>query len=292
VEDCVGSCALVRLENNVKYIITSRHVVFDEDEDCIFINSISFKVGSQTYSNIIGNVKYHGSSDSERDLAFFQVIGNLPHKGGFHLSLSTNVYQGQSIGIFGFPLAVDEEHKFIDDPKLLLGSVSAAGAAIDIALTDISGSMPNMSGGAVLDKMYNYSVLAGIHMGNIWHDAKDKKPVNEVAEVTYTPSDHQMRYDRLIIPTEPTVAAVVDDQSPESPEKAEVPNMEALILGSPPENARSRGFYAVENIPHKGSMTYFVPSHTIIRYLEPLVGKKMMKHIAQTNTIVKRKKLR
>jgi hypothetical protein len=112
-------------------------------------------------------VTYHGSSDAERDLAFFKVIGNLLHAGGFPLSSSTRVYQGHSIAIFGFPFAVDEEGIFIEDPKLLLGVVSAAGAAIDIALTDISGLMPNMSGGAVLGKVNNYTVLVGIHLGNI-----------------------------------------------------------------------------------------------------------------------------
>jgi hypothetical protein len=254
------------------------------------MNRIKFKVGLQTYSLRTNNVTYHGSSDAERDLAFFKVIGNLPHEGGFHLSLSTNVYQGQSIGIFGFPLAIDEERIFIEHPKLLLGVVSAAGAAIDIALTDISGSMPNMSGGAVLGKFNNYTVLVGIHTGNIWHLAKDNMPVKQVEEVPYITSDHQMKLDRLIY-TEPSGALAVDDQSPGSPEKAEVPNIEGLILGSPKKNTRTRGLHAVENIPHKGSMSYFVPAHTIIRYLAPRVGRNLLAECnAQTNKGVKRQK--
>jgi hypothetical protein len=100
-------------------------------------------------------------------------------------------------------------------------------------------------------------------------------PVKEVEESLHITSDHQMKSDHLIH-YEPTVAVAVDDQSPESPEKAEVPNIEALILGSPPEKARTRGLYAVENIPHKGSMSYFVSAHTIIRYLAPRYGRNYL----------------
>jgi hypothetical protein len=101
LEECVGSCALVRLENGVRHILTSRHVVFDPDEGGILIECISFYVGLQTYNYRMCDVKYHGSSDDERDLAFFEIIGEVPTVGGFCLSL-TNIYQGQSIAIFGY----------------------------------------------------------------------------------------------------------------------------------------------------------------------------------------------
>ena len=281
-EICVGSCALVRLVNNTMYILTCRHVVFDEDEGGIPTYHLSFWFGLEMYSTERGNVRYHGSSDEERDLSFFQVIGVLPVDGGFGLSLNIDVYQGQSIIIAGFPLAIDDEGILMEDPKILSGLVSAAGAALDIALADISGSMPNMSGGAILGKITRYEVLLGIHKGVYWHEERGHRPIEEEEEVPNSTSEgYQIIIDPTIA-TRPTVDVVMDDQSNVSPGKADRPDIDALsIVGSPPENVRFRGLYAMENVPHKGSMSYFVPAHTIIRYLAPHVGGKLTGSISK-----------
>jgi hypothetical protein len=78
-------------------------------------------------------------------------------------------------------------------------------------------------------------------------------------------------------------AVVVDDESLASPGKEDIPDIDALsIVGSPPENIRSRGLYAMENVPLKGSMAYFVPTHTIVRYLAPNFNLKRILQISHT----------
>ena len=63
-------------------------------------------------------------------------------------------------------------------------------------------------------------------------------------------------------------AVVKNDQSIASPCKEVIPEINALsIVGSPPENIRSRVLYAMENKPQKGSMTYFLPKRTLVTYL-------------------------
>lgn len=252
------------------YILTCRHVVFDEDEGGIPMYDLAFQFASQIY--MVKNLKYVGSSDAGRDLSIFEVIGVTSDRHGFQLS-EFDIYQGQSIIVAGFPIAIDEEGILLECPKLLSGIVSAAGAVHDVALADISAAMPNMSGGPVLSKCSEFKLLLGLHLGVYWHEQTAHKPIKEAEQLPSSATEgYHIVQDRIIL-SKPAV--IVDDQSLASPGKEDIPDIDALsIVGSPPENIRSRGLYAMENVPQKGSMAYFVPTHTIVRYLVPNINLK------------------
>ena len=284
---CVGSCASVLLCTNpalgttAMYILTCRHVVFNEDEGGILMYDLAFNFAGRTYSAACGNLEYVGSSDPKNDLSFFKVIGEKSSLHGFSILDGLDVYQGQSIVVAGFPIAIDQEGILTSCTKFLAGIISAVDAIEVIALADISASMPNMSGGAVISKVGEFKYLLGLHMGVFWHEERAHKikgaePSGASQELL---SENAIAVEQLylvqdkIIPIKPAVKE--NDQSIASPCKEAIPAINALsIIESPPENTRYRGLYAMENIPQKGSMAYFVPKRTIAKYLQTLCKTK------------------
>ena len=288
--DCVGSCASVllclspALGTTAMYILTCRHVVFDEDEGGILMYDLAFNFTGRTYSEACGNLEYVGSSDPEHDLSFFKVIGEDYPLHGFSILDGLDVYQGQSIVVAGFPIAIDQEGILTSSTKHLAGIISAVDAIEVIALADISASMPNMSGGAVLSKGGEFKYLLGLHMGVCWHEERAHKikgaePSGASQELL---SENAIAVEQLYLVQDKTVlikpikpAVDENEQSIASPCKEAIPAIDALsVVESPPENTRSRGLYAMENIPQKGSMAYFVPKRTIAKYLQTLCKTK------------------
>jgi hypothetical protein len=203
--------------------------------------NLAFKFASQTYSAALKNLKYVGSSDAGRDLSIFEVIGVTSDRHGFRLS-EFDICQGQSIIVAGFPIAVDGEGILLEYPKLLSGIISAAGAVHDVALADISAAMPNMSGGPVLSKCSEFKSLLGLHLGVYWHEQTAHKPIKEAEQLPSSTSEgYHIVQDPMFL-SQPAV--VVDDQSLASPGKEDIPDNSLSIVGSHPENIRSRGLYA------------------------------------------------
>lgn len=141
---------------------------------------ISCCFSEQTYSLKDNNLQYLGSSNTELDLAFFQVIEagkgdscEIDEKEvkGFNLNVDFDIYQGQPIILAGFPIALASlEGKLEKTPKIQGGRVAAAGSYHDIAFGDISGSLPNTSGGAIISTIDIGNGLLGVHMGAVWHE--------------------------------------------------------------------------------------------------------------------------
>ena len=66
------------------YILTCRHVVFNEVGGSILMYDLVFDFAGRKYSAASKNCKYVGSSDPEHDLSIFEVIiETYPHHGFF-----------------------------------------------------------------------------------------------------------------------------------------------------------------------------------------------------------------
>jgi Trypsin-like peptidase domain len=171
---CQGSFALLVWLKKL-YIITCRHVVFDEDMGGIPIFCLFFVIQNMSFSAKEGNLKYVGSTNSELDLSFFEVQNEAVK--GFHLDVNHDVYQGQSITIAGFPSGLEElEGELEKEPKVQSGRVAAAGSVNKVAFSDISGSLPNTSGAAMISTMDFGRTLYGIHGGAV--NDPSKNPMN------------------------------------------------------------------------------------------------------------------
>ena len=180
-DKCQGSCVLVSWLDKC-YILTSRHVVFEEAEGGIPTKSISCIFEKRIFSPEKNTLKYFGSSNSEIDLAFF-LVGTSKVSKGFILETHRDIYHGQDIMVAGYPIALgDVEGKLVNSVKIQCGRVSSAGSFHDIAFTDISGCLPNTSGGAMISSTDSGKHILGIHMGAIWHEDLDNK-VGHVTEV-------------------------------------------------------------------------------------------------------------
>ena len=259
---CQGSCVLVEWLQKT-YILTCRHVVFDEGIGIIPMNHLSCLFGKESYSRKKGNLQYLGSTNSELDLAFFLVdgTGNIE---GFELNIDVDIYQGQPIMLAGFPIALaDLEGKLVSVPKIQSGRVAAAGSFHDIAFGDISGSMPNTSGGAIVSTTDGGKSVFGIHEGVAYHEDLSNK-VGHVIEKQIKIK----REKKYLLQKDPETA--VSDGSPNAtPEKSKMPDLKELDISkeattvSPEGKTRSRGLYASANIPQKGAMSYFATNKTI-----------------------------
>jgi hypothetical protein len=108
-----------------------------------------------------------------------------------------------------------------------------------------------------LRKRSEFKLLLGLHLGVYWHEQTAHKPIKEAEQLPSSTSEGYHIVQDPIFLSQPAV--VVDNQSLASPGKEDIPDIDSLsIVGSPPENIRSRGLYAMENVPQKGSMAYFV----------------------------------
>jgi Trypsin-like peptidase domain len=247
-EVCQGSFALLVWLKKL-YIITCRHVVFDEDMGGIPIFCLSFVIQNMSFSAKEGNLKYVGSTNSELDLSFFEVQNEAVK--GFHLDVNHDVYQGQSITIAGFPSGLEElEGELEKEPKVRSGRVAAAGSVNKVAFSDISGSLPNTSGAAMISTMDFGRTLYGIHGGAVYYEDTVNKLKYENEKTT------RIR--------QKDIYNLVNDKT-----LAEAPNLPNVkeLYDSPEGNVRSRGLHASDNMKHKGAMTFFMTNSTIASFL-------------------------
>lgn len=260
---CQGSCVLVEWLQKT-YILTCRHVVFDEDSGIIPMDLLSCLFGKVSYSRKKGNLQYLGSTNSELDLAFFLAGDETSNIEGFDLNIDVDIYQGQPIMLAGFPIALaDLEGKLVGVPKIQAGRVAAAGSFHDIAFGDISGSMPNTSGGAIVSTTDGGKSVFGIHNGVAYHEILDDKVGHVIEKPIKT-----KREKKYLLVKDPETA--VSDGSPNAtPKKGNMPDLKKLDISqeattvSPEGNTRSRGLYASANVPQKGAMSYLTTNKTI-----------------------------
>ena len=206
-------------------------------------------------------------------MAFF-LVKSPDFIEGFILEINRDIYHGQEIVMAGFPLALaDVEGKLVTSAKFHSGRVSAAGSFHDTAFTDISGCLPNTSGGAMISSIDSGKHILGIHMGVIWHEDLDNKlghVIEELPEIEVG-KEYHLWVDEVLPSTPP------DSPAPDgAPRKGDTSKLKELTpsstadipIVSPAGNTRSRGMYASDNIPFKGAMSYFVTNATILKILK------------------------
>lgn len=104
-KECQGSFALV-IWLGKPYIITCRHVVYNEDLGGIPIFKLSFMIQNKIFSaEEGGNSEYVGSTNSALDLSFFLVKSKVTN--GFSLDAGRDVYEGQSIIMASYPSGLE-----------------------------------------------------------------------------------------------------------------------------------------------------------------------------------------
>lgn len=210
---------------------------------------LSFVIQKKTFSAKAGNLEYVGSTNSELDLSFFIVRNEAVE--GFILDVNRDAYQGQSITLAGFPSGLEElEGKLEKDPKIQSGRIAAAGSFNRIAFSDISGSLPNTSGAAMMSVVDCGRTLFGIHGGAVYYEDTSNKLTDEI-EKSPRVKDKDV-YD--------VVKDAIVEQAPDLPDVKE-------LYDSPEANIRSRGLHATDNIQHKGAMTYYMTNTTIANFL-------------------------
>lgn len=255
-EECQGSFALV-VWLGKPYIITCRHVVYDEDLGGIPIFKLSFMIQNKTFSaKEGGNSEYLGSTNSELDLSFFLVKNEVAE--GFSLDAGRDVFEGQSIIMASYPSGLEElEGELENKPKFQSGRVSSAGSVNLIAFSDISGSMPNSSGAAMISTISDGRTLYGIHGGAVYYEDTDNKLKSETEKIPRV-----LEEDMFHLIKDVTILEL-EDESSNSGNDSDTPE----LFNSPVENVRSRGLHASDNIQHKGAMTYFITNSTIVSFL-------------------------
>jgi hypothetical protein len=263
-DECVGSCVSILVSKGRMFIITCRHVVLYRF--AIDMSKLCFKFHFTSYSG--SAISYSGSSSSEIDLVFFEV--NTGNKSGFILDSELTVYQGQDILVASYPTSIDNDLITGSSPKINCGKVSAALVFDSIALTDVSSTLPSSSGGAVASIIDQAKHLLGIHMGTFWHEDLENKPETQMIRDSNTILElYAIQHDKVLDGN-----VVTEESFNSSPSKDSSPpglDLKALEIDSPPENIRLRGLYALDNVPHKGSMSYFVTARTIVMYLAQLI---------------------
>ena len=281
------------------YIVTCRHVVYDDELGGIPMYCLSFNFGidKQVYSAENENITFVGSSTPAIDLSFFQVETDT--KVGF--TPINDIHQGQSIIAVGFPFATDVEKILPESPKMLAGIVSAGGFLNDVCLADFPGSMPNMSGGAVLSIINGEEKAVGILGGLVWHEVKEHRlDTDEDAlgdeNVEQSPVVNYALILDKVIQQEPAFDETMElcysspmkdgdnggkgdkdggkegdkgGECDKEGDKGGEGDKEGEAVGSPFANTRSRALYAMDNAPHKGAIAYFMPASTILRILKP-----------------------
>ena len=209
---------------------------------------LSFVIQNKTFSAKAGYLKYVGSTNSELDLSFFIV--QIEAVKGFYLDVNHDVYQGQSITIAGFPSGLEElEGKLEKEPKVQSGRVAAAGSVNKVAFSDISGSLPNTSGAAMISIMDYGRTLYGIHGGAVYYEDTVNKLKYEIEKTRIKQKDIYN-----------LVKDVIVDKAPDFPNVKKLGKSKGMIVDKAPDstegNVRSRGLHASDNINHKGAMTF------------------------------------
>lgn len=204
-----------------------------------------------------GNSEYVGSTNSALDLSFFLVKSKVAN--GFSLDAGRDVYEGQSIIMASYPSGLEELVGELENkPKFQSGRISSAGSVNLIALSDISGSMPNSSGAAMISTVSDGRTLYGTHGGAVYYEDTANKLKSETEE---TPRIFEEDMFHLI--KDVTILELVEDESSNSGNDSDSPESFNSTVG----NVSSRGLHASDNIQHKGATTYFITNSTIVRFL-------------------------
>ena len=202
-------------------------------------------------------MEYLGSTNSELDLSFLLV--KIEGAEGFTLDAGHDVYDGQSIIMASYPSGLEElEGELENKPKFQSGRISSAGNVNLIVLTDISGSMPNSSGAAMISDISDGRTLYGIHGGAVYYEDTDNKLKSETEETPRISENDMFN----LVKDETFVERVVDEAS-----DSENDSHSTESYDSPVGNVRSRGLYASDNIQHKGGKSYFITNSTIVEFL-------------------------
>ena len=253
--ECVGSCVALSLHSGV-YIITCRHVAFDEDSRHIPLYHLMFTFNKRAYT--ASDFVYRGSNKS-LDLCFFLLRNSLARAFCFSINPDQFLYQGMGIVVAGFPAALDEMD-YARGPKFNSGRVSAGGINEDLAVSDVSSTLPNMSGGAVFSTIGEGECLLGIHLGAHYHEDNSYKLVDAVEEEEEEEEEDVGTLTELTLDDLCLRAPVADAET--------ATESLGVIISSPPTNTRTRSIYGEQNVKHKGSMSYFCTVAPIRRLLE------------------------
>ena len=252
--ECVGSCVALFLRSGV-YIITCRHVAFEEDSRHIPLYHLMFTFNERTYT--ASDFSYRGSNKL-LDLCFFLLRISIARAFCFSFNPDQFLYQGMGIVVAGFPSALDEKDNS-RGPKFNSGRVSAGGINEDIAVSDVSSTLPNMSGGAVFSTIGEGDCLLGIYLGAHYHEDDSYKLVDVVEE------EEEEEEEDVGTSTELTL----DDLCSRAPvADAETATESLGVISSPPTNTLTRSIYGEQNVKHKSSMSYFCTVAPIRRLLE------------------------
>ena len=204
------------------------------------------------------------------------------------METNRDIYHGQDIIVAGFPIAlVDVEGKLVSSVKFYCGRVSSAGSFHNIAFTDISGCLPNTSGGAMISSTDSGRHILGIHMGAIWHEDVDNKVghVIEVMPKIKVGQEYRLKKDRILPSRLPNPPSLLDG----TPMKGDISKLEELAPSItaniqtvlPEGNTRLRGMYASDNVPYKGALSYFVTNATIGKILK--ANQEILGEIGKTD---------
>jgi hypothetical protein len=251
-------------------------VVFDDDAGHIPLYYLKFTFKTRSYTST--DFEYYGSNQL-LDLCFF-ILHASPLLPDYSFSMTSDevLYKGMKIKVAGFPSVLDIEQLDSPTPKVNSGIVSALGYE-DIAVSDVSSTLPNLSGGAVFSARGKGETLLGIHLGTFYHEDES----NKVVKLDTSEKENGVVVGTL---TDLTKEGVCKTKKRQAKMKS------SASSDSPFENTRGRSKYGEENVKHKGSMAYFVTHNGIVRLLAKAAlveAALLMGKSARTNNSKRRK---
>jgi hypothetical protein len=262
--NCAGSCVAVFFQNKM-YVITCRHVTFCEDIEGIPLYHLQFKFKRRAY-RWKQHFSYLGSCPG-LDLCFFIMNDDYADVNRCFQIECQPLHTGTDIVIAGFPTAPSD----MEEPKCMKGTVSSSGYLSHFGVSDISSTLPNVSGGAVFSLRCTGRYLAGIHLGVYRHKDETNKVESKDKKSSAYYSTTKLTTD-TVFETEDKIPASMSVSKSISP----VINLQK---------------YADDNIGHKGSLAYYVTVVPIVNLLAPEVNEQIrakMVSMAQSQSKNKR----
>ncbi|PNH01367.1 hypothetical protein TSOC_012753 [Tetrabaena socialis] len=186
----------------------------------------------------------------------------------FELASGVGLVPGWRVSAVGFPLAVDMDvlgAKSSADGVLLSGIISWLKRNLDLALADYTGAMPNFSGGAVVLSGGPTGTLVGVHLGAVWHREGEPPTGDDVQ-----PQGDQLAEgawgERDVMETDCWCEALHVAMLSTGGKKRRTSGSTSTSQGKDRSRLAEAAIqYCVANVPHKGSLSYFVPAHTLHR---------------------------
>ncbi|KAG2483432.1 hypothetical protein HYH03_017686 [Edaphochlamys debaryana] len=238
----------------------------------------------------------HLASFPDHDVSVLMFDGN-PHLDPkleksvtpFLLDSGEGLRRGMRVTAAGFPQAVDKDIPGaslcdkVDKEVVSCGVISYLACDLDLAVGDYGGAMPNVSGGAVSLSEDLPGNLVGMHLGTVWHQEGTRPDGDDVQ----TQSDQP--------------AGGTSGEGPSSSDRMEIERwgnspavnllsssgrMERRAGARPGAGAGGEGHqdrmsvieaalkYCLDNVPHKGYLSYFVPAYTLQRLLRRALGSR------------------